>query len=217
MQITVLVDNKESWFMPHAIRLVNTLKNKGHRVVLAHDHKSVKKGDCLLLLSCMRIVVPEILQLNTHNIVVHESRLPLGRGFAPFTWQILEGKNKIWLTLFEAAEKVDSGHIYFQEHILFEGHELHDELKERLALKTVELILKFFENYSNVRGIPQRGKTSWYRRRTPADSELDVHKTIKEQFNLLRVVDNERYPAFFWHKGKRYILKISKQENIHED
>ena len=35
-------------------------------------------------------------------------------------------------------------------------------------------------------------------KRTPADSEIDPGKSILEQFNLLRIVDSERYPAFFY-------------------
>ena len=30
----------------------------------------------------------------------------------------------------------------------------------------------------------------------------------KEQFNLLRIVDNNSYPAFFFYKNKKYIIKI---------
>ena len=41
-----------------------------------------------------------------------------------------------------------------------------------------------------------------------SDSRLDPDDTIAQQFNLLRVVDNERYPAFFELLGRRYILKI---------
>ena len=43
---------------------------------------------------------------------------------------------------------------------------------------------------------------------TSEGSELDINKSIKSQFNMLRVVDNERYPAFFSHKKKKYIIKI---------
>jgi methionyl-tRNA formyltransferase len=40
-----------------------------------------------------------------------------------------------------------------------------------------------------------------------------VQKTIAEQFDLLRVVDNLRYPAFFDHRGKRYRLTIKKADD----
>ena len=42
---------------------------------------------------------------------------------------------------------------------------------------------------------------------------VDLNKTIHEQFNLFRIVDNELYPAFFLHQGKKYILKIFEEEN----
>jgi len=40
------------------------------------------------------------------------------------------------------------------------------------------------------------------------DSRLDIDRSIKEQFNLLRVVGNEEYPAFFEINGHKYLLKI---------
>ena len=59
-----------------------------------------------------------------------------------------------------------------------------------------------------MKGKSQRGEETFYKKRTPKDSELDINKTIKEQFNLLRIVDNEKYPAFFKFKNKIYTLKI---------
>ena len=56
----------------------------------------------------------------------------------------------------------------------------------------------------------QEGAESFYKGRKPEDSQLDFNKTIAEQFNLLRVVDNDKYPAFFEHQGEKYFLKITK-------
>ena len=55
---------------------------------------------------------------------------------------------------------------------------------------------------------PQTGEASYYRRRRPVDSQLDPERTLAEQFDLLRVVDNDRYPAFFEWRGRRYGLLI---------
>ncbi|HGG0417971.1 TPA: hypothetical protein ACJFE8_002771 [Clostridium sporogenes] len=41
--------------------------------------------------------------------------------------------------------------------------------------------------------------------------KLDINKTIKEQFNLLRVADNEKYPAYFMFNNKKYIVRIYKE------
>ncbi len=212
MKITILVDNPSSWFIPHAKGLRESLRKEGHAVFLAHSYSQIKRGDCLFLLSCERIVGRDILQLNKHNIVIHGSKLPQGRGFAPLIWQVLEGKKKIWFTLFEATEKVDSGNIYLEDHIILEGHELHDELREKQANKVIEMALKFIAKYPNFVSRVQRGTSSWYRRRTWRDGELDINKSIKEAFNNLRVADNGRYPAFFKYRGHKYIIKIYKAD-----
>ena len=66
-------------------------------------------------------------------------------------------------------------------------------------------------NIKNLKPIKQTGHSSVYPWRHPEDSELDINKAIKQQFNLLRVVDNEKYPAFFKYKNNRYIIKIYKE------
>jgi len=43
-------------------------------------------------------------------------------------------------------------------------------------------------------------------------SELDPTKTIMDQFKLLRIVDNESYPAFFEVAGKSFILRIESEQ-----
>lgn len=190
-------------------KLVTILEEK-HSIKSIHDEKQIEKGDILFILSYYKLVSEEVLKKNTHNIVIHASNLPSGKGWSPATWQILEGKNKIPLTLFEAIKDVDSGPVYFQDILELDGGELAKEWQNKLGKKIGEMVLKFIKLYPNMKGKKQKGKDSFYPKRTPEDSELDINKTIKEQFNLLRVVDNEKYPAFFIYKGKRYALKIYK-------
>lgn len=208
MRIQILVDNINSWVMPYAKQLVELIAKQANDVTLIHNHQDIQKGDVLILLSCEQIL--KDLSLNKYNLVAHASDLPQGKGWSPMTWQILEGKNEIPLTLFEAAEKVDAGVIYYQEFIKMEGHELLGELREKLGNAIIKLILQFIENYDNMQGTPQEGESTYYKRRKPENSELDISKTIEEQFNLFRVCDNERYPAFFHKDGVKYILKIEK-------
>jgi methionyl-tRNA formyltransferase len=75
---------------------------------------------------------------------------------------------------------------------------------------TQKLILNFINSYPNIIGIAQKGEESFYPRRKPEDSKLDLQKTLSEQFNLLRVCDNERYPAWFEENGVKFIIKIYK-------
>ena len=47
-----------------------------------------------------------------------------------------------------------------------------------------------------------------YPRRTPDDSNVNIHKSLAEQFDLIRVADPERYPAFFEFRGRKYICRL---------
>lgn len=210
LSIQVLVD-KDSWIASYAKKLTDILNSKGHKTEPIKSEDKIKKGDILVILSWLHIIKKKTLNLHFYNLVVHESVLPKGKGWSPLTWQILEGENKIPITLFEAAEEVDSGPIYFQDIIKFKGHELVDELRERQGQKTIELVMKFVNSYPEIIRKKQRGKETFYARRTPKDSKIDIRKSITQLFNNFRVADNEKYPIFFEYKGCRYILKIYKR------
>lgn len=150
------------------------------------------------------------MRLSKHNIVVHASDLPQGKGWSPMSWQILEGKDEIPITLFEADSSADSGDFYLKDKILLDGTELIDEWQEKLGQTIIKMCVEYIKNYANLSSIKQIGKESFYERRRPKDSKLDINKTIKEQFNLLRIVDNDKYPAFFEYKNCKYNLIIKK-------
>jgi methionyl-tRNA formyltransferase len=211
MRITILVDNRDTWILPYVHELIEILK-KNHEVDFVRRHEDIKKGDLAFFLSCVNVVPKETLSLSKHNLVIHESALPKGKGWSPLAWQIVEGKNNIPITLFEAAEKVDSGCIYFQDMMQFEGHELLDELREQQGRKTIDFVLKFVNVYPNIEGREQDGQETFYRRRERKDDEIDVNKTITQVFNNFRVANNEEYPLFLKYKGYKYILKIYKVE-----
>lgn len=211
--VQVLVDNPSSWILEPAQTFVAELKVDGYEAELVGSHQDLKRGDILILLGCEKIVDQSILSLHTYNLVVHESALPLGKGMSPLTWQVLAGESVIPVTLFEAVEELDAGPIYGQTFLQFGGHELVNELRSKQTEATFSLLRGFLASYPEVKGKQQEGKESIYPRRKPHDSELDPKKTLAEQFNLLRVVDNDRYPAFFYHLGHKYVLKIQKADD----
>lgn len=211
MIIQLLVDNPKSWYFRYVRDLQNDLTQLGHQCYLRMKASSVENGDVLFILSCDKIVPKEIRDKSKYNIVIHASDVPRGRGWSPMTWQILEGKNTIFVSLFEAADKADSGNVYLRDYILLEGTELIDEWRELLGHKVNEMAIEFINQLPNVKGEVQDGDASYYQKRTPEDSKLDVNKTIEEQFNLLRVVDNKQYPAFFHYKGKKFVIRISRE------
>lgn len=212
MRIAILT-TPDQWFVEYAKQLQNKIENSK----LYFDHQKLTKSyDIVFILSYHKIIEKEYLDNNKHNIVIHASALPKGKGWAPMFWQILEGKDNIPFTMFEVDEGVDSGDIYMQKTLQLNGYELNDELRKKQAWHIINMCLGFIENYEKYKiPIKQNGTESFYKKRTAKDSELDIEKSIKEQFNLLRIVDNENYPAFFYKDDKKYILKIeeAKDEN----
>ncbi|MEK7482207.1 MAG: formyltransferase family protein [Patescibacteria group bacterium] len=198
--------------MPYAQKLKAALEGENHGTELITAENRVKKGDILFILSWENIIKKEILARHEHNIVIHASALPKGRGWSPLTWQILEGKNKIPVSLFEAGDKADSGPIYLQETFTLAGYELLDEMREKLGQKIIALALKFVKNCRTIKPKAQKGKPTFYPKRGPEHSEVGVKTPLAKIFNQFRAADNERYPVFFKHKGHKYILKIYKAE-----
>jgi len=210
MIVSILVDNKNSWFMPYAKKLCDKLKRINIKVVLANDQDVIPKSDVCFLLSCTKIVTNDFLKRNKHNIVVHASDLPEGKGFTPIKWQILEGKNDIVVTLFEAVEAIDAGDYYIKSTVHFDGYELLDEIHNKLAELIINMCIDFINNINVIHPLKQNGIETIYRRFNNEDDRLDINKTIIEQFNHFRIADNENHPVWFEIDNHKYYIKIYK-------
>lgn len=205
-----IITDRDSWINTYVEQLVDAVHELGHEVSWKHVFDLENRYDMVFMLSYSKIIPASGLDLNEHNLVVHESALPHGKGWSPLSWQILEGKTHFPITLFEATEHVDAGQIYLQKEMNFSGTELVDDLRKIQGQSTIELCLEFIKKYPAIVGAAQEqnGEESFYPRRTPKDSQLDTSKTIAEQFDLLRIVDNQKYPAWFEFRGKKYKIQI---------
>lgn len=190
------------------------MSSKGHTAKLVFDKEELQGGDILFLVSCSQMIRDAERQKYKATLVLHASDLPKGRGWSPHIWAILGGANQIAVSLLEASEPVDSGVIWLKTKFTLEGHELLPEINTKLFAAELLLMTQAVEKFEAIKPIEQAGDPGPYMpKRSPADSQLNPHKTIAEQFDLLRVVDSQRYPAFFNYRGKRYLIQIEKVEN----
>jgi len=210
--VNVLVDN-ESWVLPYAQQLVDWCTEQSLSASLVCDQNNLGECDVSFFLGCVELVSNENLAKSQLNLVVHESDLPHGKGFAPVAWQILEGRHEVPVCLLEATEEADSGLVWLRDIIVFDGTELCAQWRHLQGEVTLRLCKKFLQNYATLQPNPQIGAETRYSRRRPRDSELDVDRSIAEQFELLRVVDNKHYPAFFKHRNKTYKIEISEYDD----
>jgi len=211
MKITILCTNINHPVIDSLKSWMNEIIKKGHSVSLVFDKQDLQSGDILFLVSCSQ-VIQEIERKNYKaTLVLHASDLPKGRGWSPHIWSVLNGEDKVTVCVLEAGEPVDCGKIWLKKTFFLEGHELLSEINEKLFSTELSLMTEIVEKFDSIKPYQQKGESGPYmQRRTAKDSMLDPSISIAEQFELLRVVDSERYPAFFDYRGKRYSLKIEK-------
>lgn len=188
----------------------NTIKNKKYIYDFKVNQKDSKRFGILFILGYTKFIKETFLKKNKYNLIIHESSLPKGKGFSPVQWQIINGSNKIPVSLIIASNKLDSGDIILKSCINLKGTELLDEIRYKQAQVTIKLINKILKIYPNIPLKKQTGKSTYFRKRTNKDNELNIRKSILSQINILRVSDNKKYPAHFNYRKQRYKIKIER-------
>lgn len=213
MKITILCSSAvhpvnahiQSWIAKHQDQ---------YQIDLVRKKSDLSDGTLLFLISCSEIVTDLDRSSYVKTLVIHASDLPRGRGWSPHIWQILGGATEVTVTLLEAENKVDTGAIWKKLQINVEKDALCDEINH--AIFEAELMLMDFavENYEVVKPMPQSEtiQPTYLPKRTPVDSKIDPKKSIEEQFNLIRVCDPDRFPAYFELHGHKYFIRLEKSQ-----
>ena len=131
MRISVVCSDRRHPVFP-CLEQWCAVKGREHSVELLSDVSALSGGDILLLISCGEIVPEETRKKYRAALVIHASDLPVGRGWSPLVWQILQGKHDIAVSLLEAADPVDSGAVLTKRWLHFNGTELFDEINAAL-------------------------------------------------------------------------------------
>jgi len=211
MNITLLCSDASHPIFPMLVDWVKRNEDR-HQVSIETKSRDLPGGDILFLISCHELITAAMRSRYRKTLVIHASDLPKGRGWSPHVWAVLEGQQRIVVSLLEAEDSPDTGAIWAKDGFDLSGHELWDEINAKLFDAELRLMNFAVENFATVRPEPQpaTGATS-YRRRTPADSRIDVSKPIIDQLALLRVSDPNRYPAYFEKDGITYELVLRKR------
>tara|TARA_B100000768_G_C11283261_1_gene380054 strand:- start:5635 stop:6276 length:642 start_codon:yes stop_codon:yes gene_type:complete len=207
----ILLDKNNNWLEPYVTQFLNKI-NLDIKKHLIYDLKNLNKFEICFVLGYMKILGEDVIKDSCKYYVIHESSLPKGKGFAPLTWQVLEGKKKIEACLIELSDPVDSGRIALKRTITLTGLELYEDLRAKQAATTFDLISCFLQDPLSINYKSQSGVSTFYKKRNTKDSKLDINKSIQDQFNLLRVCNNDEWPAYFEVDNQKYILKIYKSD-----
>lgn len=211
MKITLLCSDEQHPVNKHLIQWIEQ-NHELHQIAFVRKKNELPGGDVLFLISCSEIINIEDRAKYRTCLVLHASDLPRGRGWSPHIWQIVEGAEKVTLTLLEADDSVDSGRIWSKISFPLPKHALWNELNKRLFDAEIDLINFAVNNYEIVEPCAQNPEIdpTYYRRRTPEDSRVDPESSIASQFDNIRVCDPQRFPAFFELHGHRYKISLEK-------
>ena len=214
MKITILCSDIEHPVLDYLNNWIES-NNVHNEITLVHNKTDLSKGDILFLISCHEIIPKKIRDCYKKTLLIHASDLPKGKGWSPHVWDIINGSDRLTLSLLKAEDKLDSGEIYKKIQIDIEKHELWNEINHKLFEAEISLMEYAVKSFDNLLGEVQieDQDSSYYSKRIPNDSLIDVNLSIKEQFNKIRVMDPFRYPAFFELNGFKYKLIIDKINN----
>jgi methionyl-tRNA formyltransferase len=209
MRVDVLTSDREHPIVPRLEAWVAGVQPE-HDARLCFDPSELEGGRVLFLVSCAKIVGPELRSRYDHCLVLHASDLPQGRGWSPHVWELLAGAEHLTLSLLDAEDPVDSGAIWAKLRFPIDRNWLFDEINAALFGAELELMdraLTLIAEGHQPTPQPEEGVTSYPRRR-PSDSELDPERPLAELFDQLRLADPVRYPAYFELRGRRYTLEL---------
>lgn len=167
--------------------------------------------DLIIVMGWRTIIPQKILDIPSRGTVaVHESLLPLYRGFAPVNWCIINGEKETGVTLFYIDGGMDSGDIISQRKIVIES----DMTAWQLYQKTKRISLSLLRNNlsaimtGTVKRKKQNHRLATYTvPRTPEDGHIDWAWDNRRIYNFIRGQSHPYPGAFSYYKGVKVIFQ----------
>lgn len=174
---------------PYALRLSNMDLYQPYQTFVLHWGHSVSE---------------EVIHKYT-CINFHMTALPFGRGGSPLQNLIVAGHEDTLITAHRMTSEIDAGPIYLQNRLSLNG--LAEEVYLRATDTCFDMMKAIVENEPEP--TPQIGKATYFKRRTPEQSEIPwcgpSAEGLDGLFDHIRMLDCEGYPkAFLVHEGYRY-------------
>jgi methionyl-tRNA formyltransferase len=191
-----------------ALELYEKITKKYNDVILVKDPKKLtfkyvtKINPKLIFFPDWSWIIPENIINNFNCICIHESNLPKFRGGSPIQNQIIRGIKNTKSTAFFMSKGIDTGDIISQRNLSLDGS-LND-IFSRIKINDYEMIVNIIQGKFKKR--KQKGKSSYYKRRKPEESELkNLDYSNKYIHDFIRML-SDPYPNAFIKIGKKKLI-----------
>ncbi|SIQ30432.1 formyltransferase family protein [Halanaerobium kushneri] len=143
-------------------------------------------------------IIPEEIYSNYNCIVFHMTDLPFGRGGSPLQNLIVRGIKNTKISALKVDGGLDTGDIYLKEDLNLNGSA--EEIFIRLSNIIFEKMIPFILN-EKPEPQKQKGEVVKFKRRKPAESEIEKKFSIAKVYDYIRMLDAEGYPKAFIEYG----------------
>lgn len=168
------------------------------------------RPDLGLVVGCRVLLPKEIYDMPRRGTVaVHDSLLPLNRGFAPLNWSIINGQDHTGVTLFYINEGMDDGEVVGQKRVEIGRFDTAPEVYDRVCQATVDLVLETYPLLANntATAVAQdASRATFLCSRTPFDGLIDWSSGTVDIYNQVRGLAYPYPGAFTYYGGKKLIL-----------
>jgi len=158
-----------------------------------------------------RTMIPEnVIAVARHgSIIFHASLLPKYRGWAPVNWPLINGEPRTGVTMFYAANEVDSGDIIEQRERCITDADDAGAIDAWLNATVEEMLTQNLPRLAEGTAprVPQDHAQATYTIwRSPEDGRIDWRRPAREIFNLVRGLTRPYPGAFTMLDGRKLIV-----------
>tara|TARA_B100000212_G_C27316175_1_gene508029 strand:- start:6 stop:683 length:678 start_codon:yes stop_codon:yes gene_type:complete len=193
-------------------------KNSQHRFYLITNKKELnytflkKINPKFIFFPHWSFIIPKKIINNFDCVCFHMTDLPYGRGGSPLQNLIIRNHTSTKISALKMTSKIDAGPIYLKRKLSLNGNA--EEIYKRAFVaifKMIDILIS-----KEILPKPQSGKVTKFKRRLPAESEINKINSIEELYNFIRMLDAPNYPhAFFTNNG--YIFELTDAKIDNED
>jgi methionyl-tRNA formyltransferase len=138
-------------------------------------------------------IIPESVFKNFNCVLFHMTDLPYGRGGSPLQNLIVLGHTETMISGIRVEQGIDEGAVYLKKKLSLEGTA--EEIFLRAGKVMFEMIREIIDK--QLKPIPQEGEITFFKRRTPADSNIGSLADIETTYDFIRMLDADGYPKAF--------------------
>lgn len=170
------------------------------------------KIDVLFVAGYQRLIPKEILDsfsIGAFGFHGSSRKLPKGRGRSPINWEIINGKKKFIIHMFELTDNADEGGVLDSKEFKIEVmdnvktvyHKVSFYIAEMISEQIPKILVNTYTAYE------QKGNPTYFEKRNHEDSIIDFRKTTNEIYNFVRALSDPYPNAFFYLNEQKIFVK----------